>query len=185
MPGKNSPLLPEAQSAFLEALPEIKENQVITGFDSFAQAQFCTPSFLGCRLCIGANVVGGFVTLSVQANTPVGGFSKSFRITNNISFSWNPIGVFKVEFKITNFRKTGGSFSFSASINLCLRVPFLGFKCKSFSHTFAIPTALADSHRQLMSAKADDDSFDTQEYSTLLLLHAMVEKENHCTCNED
>jgi len=181
---KNS-IMPEAQTSFLSALPEIKENQVITGFDAFAQAQFCTPSFLGCRLCIGATVVSGFLTLTFQAHTPVGGFSKSFRITNNISFSWNPIGVFKVEVKITNFRKAGGTFSFKVSVNVCLRVPILGWRCKSFSHTFSVPISLSPAHEGLLSAKAGDEDDDNPELSTLLLLHALVEKESTCNCDHD
>ncbi len=176
--------LPAAQNSFLMSLPETKENQIITSFDSFAPVQFCTPSFLGSKLCIGANVVGGFVTLSVSASTPVGSFSKSFKITNNISFTWNPIGVFKVEFKISNFKKVGSTFSFSASINVCVKVPFIGFKCKSFSHTFSIPTLLPQSHQALLNSKEDENADgDNQEYSTSLLIHALLEKEEGCNCH--
>ena len=177
--------LSATQSSFLSALPETKENQVITGFDTFAAVQFCTPSFLGCKLCIGANVVGGFITLTVQASTPVGGFSKSFKITNNISFSWNPIGVFKVDFKISNFKKTGSTFSFNASFGVCLHIPFLGWKCATYSHTFTVPTIIHAAHLSVLNAKEEDnDSIaNSQDYSTLLLLHALVEDKESCNCH--
>lgn len=180
--------IPEAQTSFLSALPETTENQIITGFDSFIPNQFCTPSFLGCKLCIGANVIGGFLTLTFQASTPFGGMSKSFKITNNISFTWNPVGLFKVEVKITNFRKVGNKFSFSISVKICIKVPILGWKCKTFSHTFSVPTVLPQAQQSLLAASATDDDDDgddtTNVYGTMLLLQAMLEEKGGCSCDD-
>ncbi|MEJ7738368.1 MAG: hypothetical protein WKF97_13145 [Chitinophagaceae bacterium] len=41
--------------------------------------------------------------------------------------------------------------------------------------------------QSLLSAQADDDdaNVDNQEYSSLLLLHAMIEKEDGCNCQEN
>jgi hypothetical protein len=184
-------LMPASQSSFLASLPEIQENQVITGFDAIAPVQFCTPSFLGCRVCIGANIVGGFVTLSISANTPFGGVSKSFKITNNISFTWNPFGLFKVEIKVTNFKKTSGKISFTISVKVCIKVPIFGWKCASYSHTFSIPTSLSSAQQAIFSApSAEDDSDDAPEaqgadYGTLLLLHALLEEKGGCSCEKN
>lgn len=100
-------------------------------------------------------------------------------------FTWNPIGVFKVEIKITNFKKTGSTFSFKASINVCLKVPFFGWKCASYSHTFSVPTALSAPQHALLSAKADDDDaeINDKDYSTLLLLQALLEEKEGCNCH--
>jgi hypothetical protein len=167
-----------AQAAFLEALPETLEKQVITGFDAFAPVQFCTPSFLGCRVCIGANAVGNAIALSVSAHTPLGSFSKSFRITKNISFTWNPVGLFKVEFKITNFRKVGSVVRFDAAIRGCIKVPILGFKCKSFNHTFAVPTSLSDVQRAMLASDVNEEMEEgvnsSNDINTLLLVHALL-----------
>lgn len=182
MSDKNS-FLPATQHSFLAALPETTENQIITGFDSFLPSQFCTPSFLGCKLCIGANVVGGFVTLTIQASTPFGGVTKSFKITNNISFTWAPFGLFKVEVKIANFKKTGSTFSFSLSVSVCIKVPFLGWKCATYSHTFSIPTILPQAHQSFLSAKADDDD-DSQanNFAAMLLVSGLLEEKGGCNC---
>jgi hypothetical protein len=186
-------LMPEAQSSFLASLPEIQENQVITGFDSLAPAQFCTPSFLGCRLCIGANVVSGGVALSVSANTPFGSVSKSFKISGNISFTWNPFGLFKVEFKVSNWRKTSSSIRFTISVKVCIKVPILGWKCKSFSNTFSIPIAFSSAQQALFAAPSgtgdddDDADIDAQgaDYKTLLLMHALLEEKGGCNCEKN
>ena len=178
--------MPASQNSFLAALPETTDNQTITGFDSFIPNQVCTPSFLGCRLCIGSNVVAGFLTVTIQASTPFGGVSKSFKITNNISFAWKPFGKFKVEIKITNFRKIGTRFSFSLAANFCIDIPILGWKCKSFNHNFLIPTVLPQAHQSFLSANGDDDGDDydkNNSYTTMLLLNAMIEEKNGCNCD--
>lgn len=177
----------ESQNSFLAALPAIAENQIITGFDSFIPNQFCTPSFLGCKLCIGANVVNGFLTLTFQASTPFGGVNKSFKITNNINFTWNRFGLFKVEVKIANFTRTGSSFSFKITVKICIKVPIWGWKCKSFSHTFSVPTVLPQAQQSFLSASADDDSVDDTNnvYGTMLMLQAILEDKSVCSCESD
>ena len=177
----------ESQNSFLSALPEVMDNQTITGFDSFTPNQFCTPTFLSCRLCIGVNVVNGFLTLTIQASTPFGGITKSFKITNNVSFTWNPFGLFKVEIQIANFSRTGSGFSFKITVKICIRIPVLGWKCKTFSHIFAVPTVLPQAQQSFLSATADDDSAEaaTNVYGTMLMLQAMLEDKNGCTCESD
>ena len=158
---------------------ETVNNQVYTNYDSMAIVQYCTPSFVGCKVCINVGVESGYVALTIQASTPFGSYSKTFKITNNISFTWQPLSVFKVALKITNFSNPSHSFSFDASIQGCLKVPFFGWKCSSYNHHFSVPTAIPATHQELLKGKEIDD----KDYSALLAMHTLVTENQNCNCH--
>ena len=144
-------------------LTEVEEGKLYSGYDTLAAIQFCTPSVLGCSACIGASVVDGYVSLNVSVNTPFGNVSKTFKITNNISFTWQPFSRFKVTITVTNFSSQGNNFNFDAGIQVCIQVPFVGWKCASYSHHFSIPTLVAgDAQKEL----------DDYQVAALLSAHA-------------
>jgi hypothetical protein len=150
-----------------------KDGQVYTGYDNLAGPQFCTPIYLGCSACIGASVVGGSVVLTVSVSTPFGNVNKSFKIGSGGSFTWQPFSKFKVVISINNFNEQGGSFSFDAGIQVCIDVPFFGWKCVGYSYHFSIPGG------HLLKAAAEPTD---AELTNQLILQLLLEKENK-TCN--
>lgn len=171
------------QDAFVSALPEMKENQVISGFDRFAASQYCTPSFFGCKICIGATASNGVIALSIQASTPLGTFDKTFKVSGNVNFGWNPIFMFKVNIKITNFRKSGNFIKFDASVKGCVKVPVFDDKCASFSHSFAIPAVSLPAQKALSNGSKAETENSERDYNTLLLFHALMDEKNGCNCH--
>lgn len=164
-----------------EALAEVANEQVYTGYDSMALIQFCTPTFVGCKVCISANSVSNYIVLGLQASTPFGSYSKSFKITNNVCFTWQPLGLFKVEICVKNFAKVGKTFSFTASVKGCLKVPIFGWKCASYSYSFSVPTPFNEAHAGLLS---ESEEINEKDYSTFLALYALATQEQaECNCH--
>ena len=147
----------------------VKNDALIKGFDSVAAAQWCSPSFLGCSVCVSASAVKGQVTITLSLNTPFGNVSKSFNFDTNVSFTWQPFGRFKITVSISNLNESNGVFSFDLSINPCVDVPILGWKCFNFSHHFVVPVVLNGIHNDI-----DDSQFssalalNTSDASSLL-----------------
>lgn len=155
-------------------LTEVKDGQVYTGYDNLTAVQFCTPSYLGCSACLAASVIDGYVALIISVNTPFGGVSKTFKITQGGSFTWQPFSKFKVVISINNFSEQGGTFSFDAGVQVCVDVPFLGWKCVSYSYHFSIPT--------LHALKATDELSDN-EFSGRLALLLLLDQGYKCNCH--
>jgi hypothetical protein len=163
-------------------LADTVNEQVYTDYDTFGIVEICTPSILGAKACIGANVVSNYVALTISARTPFGSVSKTFKITKNINFTWQPFGLFKLEVSITNFAKTGGTISFKISVKVCVKVPFLGWKCISYSRVISIPASFHETNAALFSA---DENANLDQYATAYLLYAMADKEqSHCDCED-
>lgn len=157
-------------------LTEVVEGNVYTDYDNLAAVQFCTPTILGCNACINASVVDRYVVLGISLNTPLGLVSKSFKVTNNISFNWQPFSRFKLEVSVSNFSEAGNVFSFDAGGKVLVNIPFIGWKSIGYSHHFNIPAALAINEKDL----------DDNQFSTLLSLHAAVANTGECKdCKED
>ncbi|MDN3581717.1 hypothetical protein [Mucilaginibacter flavus] len=155
-------------------LTEVKDGQVYTGFDTSTAAQYCTPSYLGCSACLGASVIDGYVALTISVNTPFGGVTKTFKITQGGTFTWQPYSKFKVVVSINNFSEQGGTFSFDAGIQVCIDVPFLGWKCVGYSHHFSIPT---------LHALAATNELSDVDFSGQLALLLLLEQNNKCNCH--
>lgn len=123
----------------VKQLTEAKQSENYTGYDFYTGVRICTPTYYGFGVCIGATAKDGYVVLALTAKTPLGDYNKNFKITKDISFTWQPLSRFKVTVEITNFKDSDGDFSFDVKINACGKIPFLGWKCKGYSHHFSIP----------------------------------------------
>lgn len=152
----------------------VENGAVYEGYDSLAASEWCTPSFLGCSMCISASAVKGQVTITLGLKTPFGNVTKSFSFNTNTSFTWQPFSKFKITVSITNFNEASGVFSFDLGLNPCVDVPFLGWKCFNYSHTFSVPLLLAGIQSEI------DDS----QFTSLLTLHATGSLNAPCQCDD-
>ena len=160
---------------------EAANDQVYTGYDTMAGIQFCTPGFFACKLCISATNVSTYIVITLSANTPFGTYSKAFKITNNVCFTWQPIALFKVELCVKNFHKIGHTFSFDVAAKGCLKVPIIGWRCASYSYHFSVPTPFSESHAGLLS---ESEEIDQKDYSTYLALYSIAQEEQaSCNCH--
>ena len=155
----------------MSKLVNVENGALIEGYDNLAAVQWCTPSFLGCNACVSVSAVKGQVTITIGLNTPFGNVSKSFNFNANVSFTWQPISKFKITVNITNFNEVNGVFSFDLGLNPCVDVPFLGWKCFSYSHHFVVPTVL----------NGIQNDIDDSHFSSILALHAGGALNNSCT----
>lgn len=154
---------------------KVENGAVYNEFDYATAAQWCTPSVLGCSACIGASAQGGIVTLTITFNTPFGNWTKSFQFDTNTSFTWQPIPRVKLVIAIANLTEANNTVSFDLSGQICVDVPFIGWKCVGLSHHFDIPLPFAAD--ALQASKLDDNQF-----AALLALHASGAM-NSCNCN--
>ncbi|QSB25210.1 hypothetical protein [Flavobacterium sp. CLA17] len=152
----------------------VENGAVYEGYDSLAASEWCTPSFLGCSMCISASAIKGQVTITLGLKTPFGNVTKSFSFNTNTSFTWQPFSKFKITVSITNFNEASGVFSFDLGLNPCVDVPFLGWKCFNYSHTFSVPLLLAGIQSEI------DDS----QFTSLLTLHASGSLNAACQCDD-
>ena len=118
---------------------EPQQNGNYTEYDSVTSTQFCSPTYMGFGVCVGATAENGYLVLQLIGKTPIGNYTKSFKITKDISFEWSPISRFKISVAITNFKNSGGYFSFDFKGKVCGKIPFLGWKCASYTHHFSLP----------------------------------------------
>jgi hypothetical protein len=154
----------------------VENGALISGYDNLAASQWCTPSFLGCSACVSVSAVKGQVTITVSLNTPFGNVSKSFNFNTNVNFTWQPFSKFKITFAISNFNDSDGVFSFDLSINPCVDVPILGWKCFNYSHHFVVPVVLNGIQNEV------DDS----HFTSILALHSGGSLANSCSdCNNN
>jgi len=140
----------------------VENGAVYEGYDSINAIQWCSPSFLGCSVCVSASAVKGMVTISVGFNTPFGNVSKTFNFNSNVSYTWQPLSRFKLTISITNFNEAGGVFSFDLAANPCVEVPIMGWKCFMFSHHFEVPLVLTGIQNDI------DDS----QFASVLAFHS-------------
>ena len=83
----------------------VKNGQIITEYDLASSVKWCTPSVLGCKACISISAESGkSVIITITLETPVGNYSKSFTINNNVCFTFQPISVASIEVCISNFK---------------------------------------------------------------------------------
>ncbi len=148
-------------------LTEVEEGELYAGYDSISGAHFCTPTFMGCSACAYPNVVDGYAALVVSFNSPVGSFSKTFKLTNNVNFDWEPFSRFKLQITVTNFSKSGNITSFDAGFKIGINVPVLGWKYASYQNHFFI--------RGLVANASD---IDDNQFSSMLALHASFDNES-------
>ncbi|MGH2667343.1 hypothetical protein, partial [Flavobacterium sp.] len=146
----------------MSKLLNVENGAVYEGYDSLAAAEWCSPSFLGCGICVSASAVKGQVTITIGLKTPFGNVSKSFNFNANVSYTWQPFSKFKITVSITNFNEADGVFSFDLGLNPCVDVPFLGWKCFNYSHHFVVPVVLHGIQNEI------DDS----QFASILALHA-------------
>lgn len=164
-----------------EALAEVVNDQVYTDYDSLATIQFCTPSFVGCKVCVSVNSQSNYIALTLQGITPFGSYSKVFNINNNVCFTWQPLGLFKVEVCIKQFQKIGKTFSFSISLKGCLKVPIWGWKCLSYSKSLSVPAPFNETHAGFFGS--DTDEIDEKDFGTFLALYALAADNEKADCN--
>ena len=155
---------------------KVKEGAVYTEYDYADAAQWCTPSVMGVSACIGASAEGGIVTLNITLKSPFGNWTKSFQIDTNTSFTWQPVSRVKIVISITNLNDSGGTVSFDLGGQVCVDVPFFGWKCVGLSHHFSIPLPFAAD-----ALKAN--SLDENQFAAILALHASESSGNSCNCN--
>jgi len=123
---------------YLNDIAEPKKNQSITGYDALDVTEFCTPSILGVKVCAGAAVVGSYIALRLSLKTPIGNYTKTFKITKDVKFNWTLFDRFRVQVNISDFKETPDDISFDFAGRVGIKVPFLGWKYVSFSHHFVI-----------------------------------------------
>jgi hypothetical protein len=152
----------------------VENGAVYEGYDSLAASEWCTPSFLGCSMCVSASAVKGQVTITLGLKTPFGNVNKSFSFNTNTSFTWQPFSKFKITVSIANFNEASGVFSFDLGLNPCIDVPFLGWKCFNYNHTFSVPLLLHGIENEI------DDS----QFSSILALHATGSLNAPCQCDD-
>lgn len=138
----------------MEQLIEVNDSAHYEGYDSLTSVQWCTPTYLGFGACIGATAKDGYLILKVTGVTPIGRYSKSFKITKDVSFSWSPISRIKISLDIKNFKDEGGYFSFDLSAKICGKIPYFGWKCAGYSHHFSIPD---DDNQKQLETLSDSD----------------------------
>ncbi|MBP1224423.1 hypothetical protein [Flavobacterium sp. 1355] len=158
----------------MSKISNVENGAVYEGYDSLAASEWCTPSFLGCSACISASAVKGQVTITIGLKTPFGSVNKSFSFNTNTSFTWQPFSKFKIAVSITNFNEASGVFSFDLGLNPCIDVPFLGWKCFNYSHTFTVPLLLA----------GIESDIDDSQFVSLLTLHASGSLNAPCQCDD-
>lgn len=146
----------------MSKIATVENGAVYEGYDNLTAAEWCSPSFLGCSVCVGASAVKGLVTITLGLKTPFGNVSKSFSFNSNVSYTWQPFGKFKITISITNFNEAGGVFSFDLGLNPCVDIPVLGWKCFTFSHHFDIPLVLPGIQNDI------DDS----QFASVLAFHS-------------
>lgn len=138
----------------MSKIATVENDAVYEGYDNSTAIQWCSPTFLGCSVCVGASAVKGLVTITLGLNTPFGNVSKNFSFNSNVNYTWQPFSKFKISVSITNFNEAGGVFSFDLGLNPCIDIPYLGWKCTNFSHHFNVPLVLAGIHNDI-----DDSQF--------------------------
>jgi len=158
----------------MSKISNVENGAVYEGYDYLSASEWCTPSFLGCSMCVAASAVKGQVTVTLGLKTPFGNVSKSFSFNSNVSYTWQPFSKFKITVSITNFNEAGGVFSFDLGLNPCVDVPFLGWKCFNYSHTFSVPLLLHGIQNEI------DDS----QFSSILALHAGGAFKEQCQCDD-
>ena len=158
----------------MSKISNVENDAVYEGYDSVTAAEWCTPSFLGCSVCVGASAVKGQVSVSIGLKTPFGNVSKTFSFNANVSYTWQPFSKFKITVSITNFNEADGVFSFDLGLNPCVDVPFMGWKCYNYSHHFVVPVVLAGIHNNI------DDS----QFASMLALHAGGALKDPCHCDD-
>ena len=155
-------------------LANVEEGAVYEGYDNLFASEWCTPSFLGCSVCVAASAVKGQVTLTIGLKTPFGNVSKSFSFNTNVSYTWQPFSRFKITVSITNFNEAGGVFSFDLGLNPCIDVPFVGWKCFNYSHHFSVPLAL----------NGIENNIDDTQFASIIALHAGNAFDSSCGCDD-
>lgn len=143
-------------------IANLEDGAIIEGYDSVTGAEWCSPTFLGCSVCVAASATNGQVSLTIGLKTPFGNVSKTFSFNANISYTWQPLSRFKITVSITNFNEANGVFSFDMGINPCVDIPVMGWKCFNYSHKFVIP----------VSFEGITSDIDDSRFASILALHA-------------
>lgn len=155
-------------------LTTIKAGTVVKGYDTFTNPGFCSPTFFKCNVCLTPVVTSGKLGLKIAFNTPFGSYDKTFSITGDQSFTWNPIDRLSVTLTIKNFSQTGSAISFDVSATPCITIPFVGKKCLTVGHHFSVNTATG---QNLI------DEMDDQHFMNLMLIHSSINDTENCHCN--
>ncbi|PKH52684.1 hypothetical protein CXF68_19185 [Tenacibaculum sp. Bg11-29] len=139
----------------------VQNGELIQGYDTVHAAEWCSPSFLKSKVCTRASAEHGEVTLEASLKTPFGSYTKSFTFDSNVSFIWQPFSKLKVTFTITNLSIDDDQVSFDISAKISIKVPFLGWKSKTFTHHFEFGTLL---HSEVLN------SIDEATFASLLAI---------------
>jgi hypothetical protein len=159
----------------MSTLLEAQDGHVYTGYDNLQAIQFCTPVYLSCKACITASVVNNYLQLVIVVYTPFGNVDKAFKITQGGTFTWEPFSSFKLDVSITNFDSSGDKYRFDAGFNICLKVPYFGWKCAGTSNRFDVP-------KNIMLKSAPELS--EADFTNQLILQLLLEKESKaCNCH--
>ena len=158
----------------------VKEGQIVTDYDISASAEWCTPSILGCKACISVSADGkNSVLITIKLQSPVGSWSKTFKVSDNICFSFQPVGVAKIDVCISKFKVDKTEICFTFGGKVCFKVPFLGWKCTpELGHEFCIPLPGSEMHG-LLSGK----SLKEENLGMLLLLNNALQNDKAVSCN--
>lgn len=81
----------------------------------------------------------GYIAMKLTANTPIGSYSKTFKVTKDIDFTWQPISRFKLEVQVNDFQEYPEDISFEFAGKIGVKLPFLGWKYLSVTHHFSVP----------------------------------------------
>jgi hypothetical protein len=174
------PMSKNFKQQFMSKIIEIKEGQIIEGYDNYAAVEWCTPSVAGCSACISVTTSGNStITLTITLKTPFGNYSKSFTVSNNICFTFQPVSKAKIELCVSNFKPEAKQICFTVGGKVCLEVPFFGWKCTpQFSHQFCVPLPGHSIHDKL-----ETKAFDDAQLTSLIVLNHSLQTVNEGSCN--
>lgn len=109
---------------------------------NFRAKQKCTPSVVGCSLCIGGEVRNGSLFVILTVNTPLGSNDFEFEAGSGFVEEFTIADLVTVHISVSNIQETGAGFSFLAKAKLCGDVPIIGRTCTpEVSHTVNVPFA--------------------------------------------
>ena len=152
---------------------QAEHNKVFQGFD-LQSIKKCTPEVFGFSVCAEASAEGGTVFLTLTASTPLGDFSKTFKVNANIDFQFNPIGPVTIDVSVRNFSINADSISFDLTIKGCIDLPIIGKKCVESTFKIDVP---------LPFGALDANNF-SQLSSGDLALRLLAAQADRCQCGK-
>lgn len=157
-----------------DKLETFVEGKVYTDFNSRSDWEKC-KSFLGVKFCV---KVGVSPDGKIRLCASVAGYEKCFAVSGNGCFSFQPVSVAKIEICVSDWKIESGRICFRIKLQICVKVPFIGWKCISFVNTtLCIPLPSKD-------LKALSEYSEHEQLLHLQLLSASDLESSDCKCDD-